>query len=38
MILDAANFVETIETRQGITISVPHGEHLKAVAEGRVKY
>lgn len=63
-LLDAANFVETIETRQGITISAPeeigyingwidkdgllesakaygkspYGEHLKAVAEGRVKY
>ena len=63
-LLDAANFVETIETRQGITISAPeeigyingwidkdgllesakaygkspNGEHLKAVAEGKVKY
>ena len=63
-LLDAANFVETIETRQGITISAPeeigyingwidkdgllesakaygkspYGEHLKAVAEGKVKY
>ena len=63
-LLDAANFVETIETRQGITISAPeeigyingwidkdgllesakaygkspYGEHLKAVAEGRVRY
>ena len=63
-LLDAANFVETIETRQGITISAPeeiayvnrwinkaqllksaelygkspYGAHLKAVAEGRVRY
>ncbi len=63
-LLDAANFVETIETRQGITISAPeeiayvnrwidkaqllksaelygkspYGMHLKAVAEGRVRY
>ncbi|MBQ9664477.1 MAG: hypothetical protein IJV40_15130 [Oscillospiraceae bacterium] len=63
-LLDAANFVETIETRQGITISAPeeigyingfidkdelmisakaygkspYGEHLKAVAEGKVRY
>ena len=63
-LLSAANFVETIESRQGITISAPeeiayingfidreklmesaakygkspYGEHLKAVAEGRVKY
>lgn len=63
-LLDAANFVETIESRQGITISAPeeiayinkwidkeklleaaaaygkspYGEHLKAVAEGRVRY
>ena len=63
-LLDAANFVETIEKRQGITISAPeeiaytnkwidkdrlmesaaaygkspYGDHLKAVAEGRVRY
>ena len=63
-LLQAANFVETIQTRQGITISAPeeigyingwidkgelmrsaeaygkspYGEHLKAVADGRVKY
>ena len=63
-LLQAANFVETIETRQGIMISAPeeiayingfigkekllesaeaygkspYGEHLKAVAEGRIKY
>ena len=63
-LLSAANFVETIESRQGITISAPeeiafingwidqkmllksakaygkspHGAHLKAVAEGKVKY
>ena len=63
-LLSAANFVETIESRQGITISAPeeiaflnrwidqktllksakaygkspYGAHLKAVAEGRVKY
>lgn len=63
-LLQAANFVETIETRQGITISAPeeiayvnqwitaeeleksaelygkspYGEHLKAVAEGKVRY
>ena len=63
-LLQAANFVETIESRQGITISAPeeiayingwvsretllksasvygkspYGEHLKAVAEGRVRY
>ena len=63
-LLDAANFVETIESRQGITISAPeeiayvnrwinreqllesaalygkspYGEHLKAVAEGKVRY
>ncbi len=63
-LLQAANFVETIEVRQGITISAPeevayingwidkpkllksakaygkspYGEHLKAVAEGRVRY
>ena len=63
-LLQAANFVETIEARQGITISAPeeiaflnqwidkkqlmksarvygkspYGEHLKAVAEGKVRY
>lgn len=63
-LLQASNFVETIESRQGITISAPeeiafingwidkegllksaaaygksqYGEHLKAVAEGRVRY
>ena len=63
-LLDASNFVETIETRQGITISAPeeiaytnhwidckqllrsaelygkssYGLHLKAVAEGKVRY
>lgn len=63
-LLSAANFVETVQSRQGITISAPeeiafingfidkqklmesaklygkspYGEHLKAVAEGRVKY
>ena len=63
-LLDAANFVETIETRQGVTISAPeeiawrngwidgaqllrsaelcgkspYGEHLRAVAEGRLRY
>ena len=63
-LLDASNFVETIETRQGITISAPeeiafingwinkqelmesakaygkspYGQHLKAVAEGKVRY
>ena len=63
-LLDAANFVETIESRQGITISAPeeiayynewidrdtllaaaarygkspYGEHLKAVAEGRLRF
>ena len=63
-LLDAANFVETIETRQGITISAPeeigyvngwidrarllesaalygkspYGQHLRAVAEGKVRY
>lgn len=63
-LLSAANFVETIESRQGITISAPeeiafingwvdqeklmesaraygkspYGEHLRAVAEGRVRY
>ena len=63
-LLQAANFVETIESRQGIMISAPeeiafingfidregllksaesygkspYGEHLKAVADGRVRY
>ena len=63
-LLDASNFVEMIQSRQGITISAPeeiafingfidkeklresaklygkspYGEHLKAVAEGKVKY
>ena len=63
-LLQAANFVETIETRQGITISAPeeiafingwidkarlfksaeaygkspYGKHLRAVAEGRLRY
>ena len=63
-LLSAANFVETIESRQGITISAPeeiafingwidkqkllesaarygkspYGAHLKAVAEGKVRY
>ena len=63
-LLDAARFVEMIQSRQGITISAPeeiayvngfigkekllesaglygkspYGEHLKAVAEGKVKY
>lgn len=63
-LLDVANFVEMIQSRQGITISAPeeiafingfidkeqlmesakafgkspYGEHLKAVAEGRVRY
>ncbi len=63
-LLEASNFVETIEGRQGITISAPeeiafvngwidkeklmesaksygkspYGEHLKAVAEGKLKY
>ena len=63
-LLSAANFVETIESRQGITVSAPeeiaflngwiakkrllesaraygkspYGVHLKAVAEGRVRY
>lgn len=63
-LLDAANFVEMIQNRQGITISAPeeiayvngfigkerllesakmygkspYGEHLKAVAEGKVRY
>jgi glucose-1-phosphate thymidylyltransferase len=63
-LLQAANFVETIESRQGIAISAPeeiafingwitpdqllssaklygkspYGEHLKSVAEGKVRY
>lgn len=63
-LLQAAEFVEMIQSRQGITISAPeeiafingfinkeklmesakaygkspYGEHLKAVAEGKVKY
>ena len=63
-LLDAANFVEMVQNRQGITISAPeeiafingwidkarllksaeaygkspYGTHLKAVAEGKVKY
>ena len=63
-LLDASNFVEMIQSRQGITISAPeevayvngfigkekllesakaygkspYGEHLKAVAEGKVRY
>lgn len=63
-LLDAANFVEMIQNRQGITISAPeeiayingwinkerllrsaeiygkspYGAHLRAVAEGRIKY
>lgn len=63
-LLQAANFVETIQSRQGVVISAPeeiayingfinrdqlmesakaygnspYGEHLKAVAEGRLKY
>ena len=63
-LLQAANFMETIQSRQGIVISAPeeiayingfidkeklmesakacgkspYGEHLKAVAEGRVRY
>ncbi|MBR0184928.1 MAG: glucose-1-phosphate thymidylyltransferase RfbA [Synergistaceae bacterium] len=63
-LLDAANFVETVQTRQGIVISAPeeiayvhgwidkerllasaaeygkspYGEHLKAVAEGKLRY
>ena len=63
-LLQAANFVETIQTRQGIVISAPeeiaylngfidkgtlmesakaygkspYGQHLEAVAEGRVRY
>ena len=63
-LLQAANFVEMLQNRQGITINAPeeiayvngfidkaqllesakaygkspYGEHLKAVAEGRVRY
>lgn len=63
-LLEASNFVETIEGRQGITISAPeeiafingwidkemlmtsakmygkspYGDHLKAVADGRIRY
>ena len=63
-LLQAANFVEMVQERQGITISAPeeiafingfidrdklmesakaygkspYGEHLKAVAEGRLRY
>ena len=63
-LLQAAEFVEMVQTRQGITISAPeeiafingfidrdklmesakaygkspYGEHLKAVAEGKIKY
>ena len=63
-LLQAANFVEMVQTRQGITISAPeeiayynnwidrdklmeaaarygkspYGEHLKAVAEGRIRF
>lgn len=63
-LLQASNYVEMIQTRQGITISAPeeiafingfinkeklldsaktygkspYGEHLKAVAEGKVRY
>ncbi len=63
-LLQASNFVETVETRQGITISAPeeiafingwidrenllrsaeaygkspYGEHLRAVAEGKIRY
>ncbi len=63
-LLEAANFVETVENRQGITISAPeeiafingwitreallesaeahgkspYGDHLRAVARGRVRY
>ena len=63
-LVDAANFVRTIEKRQGITISAPeeiayvnewidkptllkaakmygkspYGEHLKAVADGKIRY
>ena len=63
-LLQAAMFIEMVQTRQGVTISAPeeiafrngfidkdrlmesakaygkspYGEHLKAVAEGKVKY
>ena len=63
-LLQASNYVEMIQSRQGITISAPeeigyingwitaeklkesaklygkspYGEHLKAVAEGKVRY
>ena len=63
-LIEAANFVQTISKRQGITISAPeeiayvngwitaeelektasiygespYGEHLKSVAEGKVRY
>ena len=63
-LLQAANFVETVQSRQGVVISAleeiayingfidkdklaecakdygksPYGEHLKAVAEGKVRY
>ena len=63
-LIEAAEFVQTIEHRQGVTISAPeeiayingwidrqklaesasrygkspYGEHLNAVAEGRVRY
>ena len=63
-LLDAANFVETIQSRQGVVISAPeeiayvngfidkdrlresaqaygkspYGEHLKAVADGKIRY
>lgn len=63
-LLQASNFVETIQSRQGVVISAPeeiayvngfidreklrksaaaygkspYGEHLKAAAEGRVRY
>ena len=63
-LLQASNYVEMIQSRQGITISAPeeiafingfigrekllesakaygkspYGEHLKAVAEGRIRY
>ena len=63
-LVDAANFVQTVEKRQGITISAPeeiayinkwiskeklmesaerygkspYGQHLKAVAEGKIRY
>ena len=63
-LLQAANFVETVQSRQGIVISAPeeiayingfidkdrlaesaelygkspYGEHLRAVADGRIRY